>query len=273
MVTSSGKPWRWWVNWNTQKTISSDFFSGISLGNPTKRYKKIVPGSSTLLLQIKQKAPKNRFILPFSNCPFQLKTERDPGTHLTPRYKSLPSFSPKKTKSQCHQLWKFLPSLCVPSCVLVLKINFCPSVLKKNVTRKRRCIHHPPSPSSNWPSSPEVRRIATWPFPWAPVKWYKSKAMIPRNAPSSNAPYPWRNFFGCWIFFSGGGWHKQKICGKPTTTGCFGSLCCGVFFLGVGWSLTEALKKFCWGEFDPDSFALGCFNAANSDHPWSNARS
>ena len=146
MVTSSGKPWRWWVNWNTQKTISSDFFSGISLGNPTKRYKKIVPGSSTLLLQIKQKAPKNRFILPFSNCPFQLKTERDPGTHLTPRYKSLPSFSPKKTKSQCHQLWKFLPSLCVPSCVLVLKILFVLWVFKtKTVTRERLPMHPPPT--------------------------------------------------------------------------------------------------------------------------------
>lgn len=102
--------------------------------------------------------------------------------------------------------------------------------------------------------------------------------MIPRNEPSSNAPYPWR-FFAALCFQVE--WHKQKSWQIPKRV--FREFVLRGFFWG-GWSLTEGLKNFAGGirsRFFGENFRRGwsfgaslesdgCENSrvANSDHPW-----
>ena len=87
---------------------------------------------------IKAKGPQKSLHLLVFQLPLSTeKLKGTPGPIWHHGAKICPHFLGRKTKSQCHQLWKFLPSLCVPSCVLVLKINFCPSVLKKKCNKKR----------------------------------------------------------------------------------------------------------------------------------------
>ena len=102
--------------------------------------------------------------------------------------------------------------------------------------------------------------------------------MIPRNEPSSNAPYPWR-FFAALCFQVE--WHKQKSWQTPKRV--FREFVLRGFFWG-GWSLTEGLKNFAGGirsRFFGENFRRGwsfgaslesdgCENSrvANSDHPW-----
>lgn len=105
--------------------------------------KKIVPGSSTLLLQLKQKDPKNnRFILRFSNCPFQLKTERDPRDPSdTMVQKFAPIFS-EENKIPMSSALKIPSFLMCPFFCFSFENPFVLWFKKKTIARKRLCIHH-----------------------------------------------------------------------------------------------------------------------------------
>lgn len=117
--------------------------------------KKIVPGSST-------RTPKNRFIFLFSNCPFQLKTERDPRDPSdTTVQKFAPIFS-EENKIPMSSALKIPSFLMYPFFCFGFENPCCSLVFKRNCNKKKT-MNPPPSPSST--QLTEVRRIATWPFP------------------------------------------------------------------------------------------------------------
>lgn len=108
------------------------------IGEPNKTIQKDISRFIYTSSPIKAKGPQKSLHLLVFQLPLSTeKLKGTPGPIWHHGAKICPHFLGRKTKSQCHQLWKFLPSLCVPSCVLVLKINFCPSVLKKKCNKKR----------------------------------------------------------------------------------------------------------------------------------------